>query len=389
MKRVFILICCFMVFISIPALGYCENRSGHNSEQDYGALVDNVYEKGQLYKLDLYTNDNNFYELFNYGNIKDFISDVVSGNYSFDYNDFINTLKDLFFMTLRESISILLTFIALSIFLSLINLLNTSFMNKEISDVAFFGIYLVLVALIVKTFFNIVSVAYSLIKAITGFMNVLLPIIIILMNLSGNIFSGNIISISLVFIINFFASAMTYFVIPTLSFGFILSIMDNLLIDINISYLVSFIKQGVLFVMGLFSVLFVGILSIQGSLFASLDSLSIKTAKFAVSKLVPVLGSLISDSADTVIGFVKVIKNSVGLIGVLILISLLLIPFMHMLCSIVTLKVSAFLSEPLTDPRVSKALNDASTFLSLIFACFLVVAVLFIMLIGIIAMLGG
>ena len=135
--------------------------------------------------------------------------------------------------------------------------------------------------------------------------------------------------------------------------------------------------------------MFVGILSIQGSLFASLDSLSIKTAKFAVSKLVPVLGSLISDSADTVIGFVKVIKNSVGLIGVLILISLLLIPFMHMLCSIVTLKVSAFLSEPLTDPRVSKALNDASTFLSLIFACFLVVAVLFIMLIGIIAMLGG
>ena len=262
-------------------------------------------------------------------------------------------------------------------------------MNKEISEIAFFGIYLVLVAAIIKTFFNTVTIAYSLVKAITGFMNVLLPIIIILLNLSGNIFSGNIISVSLVFIINLFASAMTYFIIPTLSFGFILSIIDNLLADINISYLVSFIKQSVLFIMGIFSCLFIGILSIQGSLFASLDSLSLKTAKFAVSKLVPVLGSLISDSTDTVIGFIKVIKNSVGLIGVLILISLLIIPFMHMICSIVTLKISAFLSQPLTDSRVSKALNDASSFLSLLFGCFLMVAVLFIMLIGIIAMIGG
>jgi len=386
MKRLISFVFCFLIFISVPSYAFCLEEEGKN---DYSSLVDNVYEKGQLYKIDLYTNDNNFYELFNYTNIKSFISDVVSGEYAFDYNDFINTLKDMFFMTIRESVSILMTFIALSIFLSLINLLNNSFMEKEISDIAFFGVYLVLVALIVKTFFNIVTVAYSLVKAITGFMNVLLPVIIIMMNLSGNIFSGNVISISLVFIINFFASMMTYFVIPALSFGFVLSIMDNLLTDINISYLVSFIKQSVLFIMGIFSCLFLGILSIQGSLFASLDSLSLKTAKFAVSKLVPVLGSLISDSADTVIGFVKVIKNSVGLIGVLVLISLLLLPFINMLCSIVTLKVSAFISQPLTDPRVSKALNDASTFLSLLFACFLVVSILFIMLIGIIAMIGG
>lgn len=380
-----IIIFIFILIITLP----CTIIYGENNDEDYSAITDSIYEKSQIYKLDLYTNDNNFYDLFNYNNIKNFIHDVVSGNYSFDYHNFINTVKDMFFLTLKESLSILTTFIALSVFLSMINLLNTSFMNKEISEIAFFGIYLVLVAAIIKTFFNTVTIAYSLVKAITGFMNILLPIIIILLNLSGNIFSGNIISVSLVFIINLFASAMTYFIIPTLSFGFILSIIDNLLTDINISYLVSFIKQSVLFIMGIFSCLFIGILSIQGSLFASLDSLSLKTAKFAVSKLVPVLGSLISDSTDTVIGFIKVIKNSVGLIGVLILISLLIIPFMHMICSIVTLKISAFLSQPLTDSRVSKALNDASSFLSLLFGCFLMVAVLFIMLIGIIAMIGG
>ncbi|MGN8912815.1 stage III sporulation protein AE [Anaerofustis butyriciformans] len=385
MKKICFLFICFFI-IACPGIVIAGEEG--NSE-DYSSLIDGIYEQGQIYKLDMYTNDNSFYELFNFNNIQTFIKDVLSGNYSFDYDRFINTIKDMFFYTFKESSSILLTFIALSICLSLINLLNSSFMNKEISDVAFFGVYLVLIMVVVKCFFDIVSTAYSLVKVITGFMNVLLPIIIVLLNLSGNVFSGNIISVSLVFIINFFASSMTYFIIPALSFGFILSIIDNILIDINISYLVSFIKQMVLFLMGIFSCLFLGILGLQGSLFSSIDSLSLKTAKFVVSNLVPVLGSLISDSTDTVIGFIKVIKSSVGIVGILIFISLLIIPLINMLCLVVTFKISAFLSQPITDARISKALNDTAGFLSLIFACFMVVSILFIMLIGIISMIGG
>ena len=60
-----------------------------------------------------------------------------------------------------------------------------------------------------------------------------------------------------------------------------------------------------------------------------------------------------------------------------------------MLCLIVTFKISAFLSQPITDARISKAINDTSGFLSIIFACFLVVSILFIMLIGIVSMIGG
>ncbi len=382
-------ICFIISFIFVFSFFCSVNAASEGESEDYSSLIDGIYEQSQIYKLDLYTNDNSFYELFNFNNIQSFIKDVLSGNYSFDYERFINTIKDMFFYTFKESASILLTFIALSICLSMINLLNSSFMNKEISNVAFFGIYLVLIMVIIKCFFDIVSTAYTLIKAITGFMNVLLPVIIILMNLSGNVFSGNVISVSLVFIINFFASAMTYFIIPALSLGFILSIVDNILIDINISYLVSFIKQMVLFLMGIFSCLFLGILGLQGSLFSSLDSLSLKTAKFAVSNLVPVLGSLISDSTDTVIGFIKVIKNSVGIVGILIFTSILIIPLIHMLCLIVTFKISAFLSQPITDARISKAINDTSGFLSIIFACFLVVSILFIMLIGIVSMIGG
>lgn len=385
MKKYIVIIISLLV-LSFPQSVFCSNVKGMD---EYTDLTQSIYNAGQLYKLDMYTSDNVFYTLFNYDNIKSFINDVLSGEFSFDFKYFINNLKKMFFSSLKENMSLVFSFTALSILLSLINLLNTSFENKQISKVGFFCVYVAFASVVIKCFFEIVNIAYSLTNAITGYMNVLLPVIILLLNLSGNVITGNAISVSLVFIINFFASAMTYFIIPTLTFGFVLTVIDNIMVDINISYLISFIKQGVLFLIGIFSCLFLGILAIQGKLFSSIDTLSLKTAKYAISNLVPVLGSLISDSSDTVIGFIKVIKNSTGVLGIFILISLLLIPFFNIISTIIVLKISAFISQPITDGRISKSLNDACGFLSLIFACFLVVALLFVMLIGIISMIGG
>lgn len=372
-----------LLLISSPCYGK------ENNNTDYSSLTNAIYEKANMSKLDMYGTSLGNDNIFMYSNFKEYVKDIASGNYKFNYDEVLGNLKDLFFRGLKDNIKILVNIIALCIFLSLINLLNTSFMEKEISDIAFFAVFLALISFIIKAFFNIITLSYTLIKTITGFMNILLPIIIILLNLGGNVFSGNIISISLVFALNFFASIMTFFIIPAISFGFILSMVNNLLIDINISYLISFIKQAIIFVMGMFATLFTIIMSTQSIMFSSLDSFLLKTTKFTISSLVPIMGSLISDSADTVIGFVKVIKGAVGVFGVFILLSIVLVPLLNVLCFGLMLKFSSILCEPIVEQRVSKTLNEASSFVMLLFACFLVCVVLFIILIGIMAMIGG
>ena len=60
MKKICFLFICFFI-IACPGIVIAGEEG--NSE-DYSSLIDGIYEQGQIYKLDMYTNDNSFYELF-------------------------------------------------------------------------------------------------------------------------------------------------------------------------------------------------------------------------------------------------------------------------------------------------------------------------------------
>lgn len=356
---------------------------------DSNAFVDDVYNKIDLYKLEMYTNNETFHSMFGYSDIKTFIKDCLSGNFEMDFDAFFTYIKNTFFNIFKSNLSLIGTVVVLSVMCSLINVLNSSFMSEEISEIAFYGVFIVLISVILKTFVSIINISKELITTIVTFMNVLFPIILSLMYISGQIVSSSAISPSLVFIINAFSSVMVYFVIPVLSFGYVMLIANNLFKDIDFNYLIKFIKQSVTFVISGFALLFSGFVSLEGRLFSSVDRVSVHTLKFAVSKLVPVIGGFLSDSADTVIGFVSVIRSSIGVISTFILLALLISPLLNMFVNIVCFKISAILVEPITDKRISKTLNDTASFLTLFFISFIVCLVMFIFLIGVVTMIGG
>ena len=63
--------------------------------------------------------------------------------------------------------------------------------------------------------------------------------------------------------------------------------------------------------------------SLQGIAVGSFDSLSIRTTKYTIKSYVPVMGGYLSDGMDLILSSTILIKNSVGLVGVLLIISLL------------------------------------------------------------------
>ena len=58
---------------------------------------------------------------------------------------------------------------------------------------------------------------------------------------------------------------------------------------IQISKLAGFMKSSIIWFLGVILTLFVGVVSLEGSLSASIDGVTSKTAKAAVSSLIPVV----------------------------------------------------------------------------------------------------
>ena len=71
---------------------------------------------------------------------------------------------------------------------------------------------------------------------------------------------------------------------------------------------------------------FVGYLTVSGVIAGSTDAVTVKAAKFTMSSLVPVVGGILSDAAETVLAGAGILKNAVGVFGMLAVLCMCVAP---------------------------------------------------------------
>ena len=74
--------------------------------------------------------------------------------------------------------------------------------------------------------------------------------------------------------------------------------------------------------------LFTGFLSVSGVLAGSADAAALKAVKMTISGMVPVVGGIVSDAADTVLAGAALLKASAGTLGMIGILAIFLIPFL-------------------------------------------------------------
>ena len=104
--------------------------------------------------------------------------------------------------------------------------------------------------------------------------------------------------------------------------------------------------------------MFVGLLSLEGTLSSSVDGLTAKTAKAAVSSFIPVVGKMLGDTVDTVIGCASILKNAVGMVGVIIIIGICIGPVLKLASLTIIYHLGAALCQPIADEKIVKLLEQ-------------------------------
>lgn len=92
------------------------------------------------------------------------------------------------------------------------------------------------------------------------------------------------------------------------------------------------IHKCVLWMMGLFSTVFSGLLSLQQMVAAAGDSLSGRVMKYSLTSFVPVVGGLLGEVYNTVVGCAGLLRSTVGGFGLLATVLILLPPLLSCIC---------------------------------------------------------
>ena len=138
-------------------------------------------------------------------------------------------------------------------------------------------------------------------------------------------------------------------------------------------FLTSIIKNA----MRILMLLFGAFMSLTGVLSGNADALALKAAKLAVSTMVPIVGGVVSDATETVLIGAKTVLQSVGLTGMLAILSIIIVPFaklgLHYLCLQVTSALCSVFGHK-EHIAVLDALTTAVGFLTAMTACCAVMA---------------
>lgn len=178
-------------------------------------------------------------------------------------------------------------------------------------------------------------------------------------------------------------------ILPLTYFSAMLAIVNNLSARIELGTLCKLIQSISKWILVGVLTVFSGILTFYGITTASLNTVATKGVKFAVGSLVPVVGSLLSDTVDTVLSGAGLLKNAAGTAGMITIIVILFVPVVKIWVMMMLLKLCAGFVEPFSHKRVTGMLLSMSEAITGIFAMVITSAVLFLISLGIIISATG
>ncbi len=293
--------------------------------------------------------------------IGELLNNAIKGE--IDNNELLKNIFPLLGEEIKEAIKVMVSIIVIVLIHSVFKSIADNLNNKSVSQITYYVQYILIATVIMNNFSNIITLLKDTITNMTGFLQSLFPLLMTLMLASGSVVSVNMIQPIILFIINLISNIFQTIIIPAVLIGTALAIVSKISDRIQIDKLSKFIKSSSVWVIGILLTIFVGVLSIEGTLGSSVDGITAKTAKAAVSSFIPVVGKVLGDAVDTVIGCSSILKNAIGIVGVIVVIAICILPIIKLAVITIIYHMTAAICEPIADSKVISLISQmADTF---------------------------
>lgn len=307
----------------------------------------------------------------------------------FQLSDVLQGMLRYFFHEVLYNGKLLGTIIILTVFSMLLQTLQTAFEQNQVSKVAYAVAFMVIIILAVDSFSTAVDSAKSAIHTMIQFMLALVPLVLTLLASMGNNGSVAMFHPLIVFMIHAIGTLIYTVVFPLLFFSAVLGIVSCLSEKYKVNQLANLLRRISVGLLGSLLTIFLAVISVQGATAAVADGVTIRTAKYVAGNFVPVVGRMFSDAADTVIGASLLVKNAIGMAGVLILLLISAFPAVKILSLAFIYNFSAAVMQPLGDSPIIQCLNIIGKTLIYVFASLATVGLMFFLAVTIIVAAGN
>ncbi|MGE5381703.1 MAG: stage III sporulation protein AE [Methylocystaceae bacterium] len=314
----------------------------------------------------------------------EWIRDFMKGESRFDFKKIAGLLLGYLVREVTASSALMAKLMVLAVVSALLVNLQTSFASENVAKIASLACFLALAAIALGSFKAMLQLGLSTVTSLADFMTAALPQLAIVMTGMGNINSATMLFPILVIACSYFSHLIEAIIFPLITLSAILHLVNNVSDTVKVSNLASLIKNAALFILGLVMTMFVGVLTMRAVYSKVLDGLALRTTTMVVDNF-PVIGGFLSDALNVALGYLVLLKQAVGVLGIIMVLGICILPIIKMLAVVLVYKLTAAMVEPMGDQRTSDVLAVIGDHLSLLTGVVGAVALMFIIMVSIVA----
>ena len=380
-KKIIFILIIVMSIVLIPTNSIsAEDKSEEVKLQEE---VDNQLENLDFKDLETLMKDDSLF-ITDENSFKGIVSDLINGEYNTDTQTVLGNVANKIFSQIVSIIPILLIIVVIAILGNIVNSFQPSSNSKAIADIVHFVCIAVVIVLLVAVMKNAYSLTTDCVNSMANQMSIIFPILLTMLTAMGSVVTVGIYQPVVAVLTGGVTAIFKNIVYPIFILAFIFIILNNISSQIKLSKFTSFLGSAFKWIVGFVFTIFAGLLTIQGISAGKYDTISLKATRFAMKSYIPIIGGYLSDGLDYVMLSSILIKNAIGVAGLLLLMGTILVPIINLVVFKLGLQFVASIVEPMGNSKISNFCEDLSKILVYPIVVILAIAFMYVLSVGLI-----
>jgi len=327
-------------------------------DKDFNATLDKVVHGLDLNKVEESLNNSDLAKnIFGSTDLATIIANTSKGIATYNAWDILKAIFSKFIQALRQNLVLVLQFLAIALIMALLGAVGPTVLSGEIAELCQFIGYMLAVMLAARALLGVFSTGITAITQLTGVMESVFPVLLTLLTALGSTASVGVFQPAMTLLTGSILTLIKKITMPAILAGGVMTIVEHVSARIQIKNATALVMKCAQWLTAVVFVVFLGVTALQGLTSATFDGVSIRTAKYAIDKFVPIIGGMFSDTVDTLIGCSLVVKQGVGVIGLVLLAVSVMEPVIQIAAVAIAFRVAAAIIEPFGDKRLPDCLN--------------------------------
>lgn len=314
----------------------------------------------------------------------DVVSSLMSGEPEETGRLFIDFLSDMISYEFRYNWHNLVYILLISIAAAVFSNFSGAFRNKQISDISFYVLYMLLITMCLTSFQTASQGVEGRLDSVVEFMRVLCPSYFLAVAFaSGGVTSMFFYNVIL-FLIYVVELVIVRFLLPVIHIYIMVRVLGNLTGEDFLSEFAGLIHKIVTWALRTLLACVVGVNVVQGLLAPAIDTLK-RSALTRTAEALPWVGNAMGGAAEIFLGTAVLIKNGIGMAGAVITVLICIGPIVQMALMALMYKLAAALVQPVSDKRITACISGVSEGYELMVRVIFTVGILFLLTIAVVA----